>query len=213
MLHLLKKYMGYFAASLTLLSPLAYAGVIVHDSTVWYGGGNSIDGGSCCGIYSAGIQNVSRDGSAVSARVADTLEYSGISGLGESESDTMTVIYDAQSYITDQGEFKAGVSISVDHPFHNSLNSPYVLDDNFDEQSVDPDGLPSFLYAGSGIFYRNDLTIQSDSDVSSIKADFSIDGLINENNAEVQTYMDVSSVGSRDEVFQHNPPGSVNDIY
>jgi hypothetical protein len=67
MLHLLKRHVGYFSATLFLSSPAAYAGIISHNVLVKYGAGNRIGGGSCCGMYSAYMEYVSRDGSAISA--------------------------------------------------------------------------------------------------------------------------------------------------
>ncbi|WP_339721705.1 hypothetical protein [uncultured Paraglaciecola sp.] len=211
MLNVLKMCIGCFVISLSLLSHIAYAGVIVNDVTVLFGGGNRIDGGTCCSMYSAGDQDSSIDGSAVFATISDTLQYSGLNA--SDENDTMTVNYGAQNRITEQGEFKAGVSLSVDNPFYNVQNSPYVLDDNFDEHSVDPNGLPSFLYAASYTYYRNDLNIQSASEVSRLKVDFSIDGWINENNALASSSIDVVSDGDWNNVFGLNPLGSVNNIY
>lgn len=85
MLRFLKKHIGYFAAFLTVLSPFANAGVIVNDVAVSYGGTNYIDGGRCCFWFYTDVQDFSRDGSAVSAMISNTVQYSGLNASSEND--------------------------------------------------------------------------------------------------------------------------------
>lgn len=170
------------AALATLLAfPLASHAAPVTSASVSLTGFNPVSGGES-DYYGAALAPTDFVSGGGVASLSGSLEFSGLNGNGAE--DTMTLAYSGMGQST-ASSLKAQVSATLDNPFYNAANAPYVIDEGL---NTDPDGIPVDFNLEARAFLTDSVTITGADDLAYVTFSINIDGTIDNGYAQVYQY-------------------------